>query len=107
MFSSRKNIYYAEAIGTFALVFAGCGAIVVNDLFNAPLGHVGISTVFGLVVMAVIYSIGNISGAHINPAVTLGFYFAGRINGSAGLCLLSQLFPKANSWRRMLSFALH
>lgn len=39
MFSSRKNIYIAEAIGTFALVFAGCGAIVVNDLFRAQLGH--------------------------------------------------------------------
>ena len=79
MFITRKNIYIAEAIGTFALVFAGCGAIVVNDLFGAPLGHTGISVVFGLIVMAMIYSIGNISGAHINPAVTLGFFFAGRI----------------------------
>ncbi|MCG8343709.1 MAG: aquaporin [Chlorobiales bacterium] len=79
MFSSRKNIYIAEAIGTFALVFAGCGAIVVDDLFGAPLGHTGVSMVFGLIVMAMIYSIGNISGAHINPAVTLGFFFAGRI----------------------------
>ncbi len=79
MLSTRKNIYIAEAIGTFALVFAGCGAIVVNDLYGALLGHTGISMVFGLIVMAMIYSIGNISGAHINPAVTLGFFFAGRI----------------------------
>ena len=79
MFSTRKNIYIAEAIGTFALVFTGCGAIIVNDLFGEPLGHTGISMVFGLIVMAMIYSIGNISGAHINPAVTLGFFFAGRI----------------------------
>lgn len=79
MFGSRKNIYIAETIGTFALVFAGCGAIVVNDLFGAMLGHTGVSMVFGLIVMAMIYSIGNISGAHINPAVTLGFFFAGRI----------------------------
>ncbi len=79
MFTTRKNIYIAETIGTFALVFAGCGAIIVNDLFGAQLGHTGVSMVFGLVVMAMIYSIGNISGAHINPAVTLGFFFAGRI----------------------------
>lgn len=76
---NRNNILAAEAIGTFALVFAGCGAIVVNDLYGLALGHAGIGMVFGLVVMAMIYSIGNISGAHINPAVTLGFFFAGRI----------------------------
>ncbi len=92
MFSSNRNIYYAEAIGTFALVFAGCGAIIVNDLFGAALGHVGISTVFGLVVMAVIYSIGNISGAHINPAVTFGFYFAGRIKKEVILPYIASQF---------------
>ncbi len=79
MSGSKNKIYIAEAIGTFALVFAGCGAIIVNDLFGTQLGHTGISMVFGLIVMAMIYSIGNISGAHINPAVTLGFFFAGRI----------------------------
>ena len=73
------NKYIAEGIGTFSLVFAGCGAVVVNDLYSGTLGHVGISIVFGLVVMAIIYSIGDISGAHINPAVTLAFYWARRI----------------------------
>jgi aquaporin Z len=71
--------FVAEGIGTFALVFAGCGAIVVNDTAGGELGHVGISLVFGLIVMAMIYSVGNISGAHLNPAVTLGFHFAGRL----------------------------
>ena len=56
------NRYLAELIGTFALVFAGCGAIVVDQLFGASLGVVGIGLVFGLIVMAMIYSIGNISG---------------------------------------------
>jgi len=76
------NRYLAEAVGTFALVFAGCGAIIVNATTEgAPLGHVGISLVFGLIVMAMIYSIGNVSGAHINPAVTIGFFLAGRLKG--------------------------
>lgn len=75
----KGNPYIAEGIGTFALVFAGCGAIVANDTFDGALGHTGISLVFGFIVMAMIYSVGNISGAHINPAVTLGFFFAGRL----------------------------
>lgn len=72
------NHYVAELFGTFLLVLAGCGAIVVNDLYSGLLGHGGVSLSFGLVVMVVIYALGNISGAHLNPAVTLGFYAAGR-----------------------------
>ena len=86
------NRYIAEVIGTFTLVFAGCGAIVVNDLFGGVLGHIGVCMVFGLVVMAMVYATGNISGAHINPAVTLGFFFAGRLSGSQILpYIVSQL----------------
>ena len=68
-----------EFMGTFFLVFAGTGAIIVNDLFGGGLGQVGIALSFGLVVMVVIYAIGDTSGAHINPAVTLGFYRLKRI----------------------------
>ena len=60
----------AEALGTFALVFFGCGAIVV-DAEQGGLGHLGISLAFGLVVMAMVYAVGHVSGAHINPAVTV------------------------------------
>jgi aquaporin Z len=70
--------YFAEALGTFALVFAGTGAIVANYVSQGVVTHVGISLVFGLIVLAVIYAIGDISGAHINPAVTIAFCVAGR-----------------------------
>jgi MIP family channel proteins len=62
----------AEAIGTFALVFAGCGAIMV-DATTGALGHVGVAITFGLVIMVMIYAVGHISGAHFNPAVSLAF----------------------------------
>lgn len=62
----------AEFIGTFILVFAGTGAIVINDLTGA-LGHAGIAATFGLVVAVLVYALGHVSGAHLNPAVTLAF----------------------------------
>jgi MIP family channel proteins len=76
----------AELIGTFALVFAGAGAIMV-DAKTGALGHVGVSLVFGLVIMAMIYAVGHVSGAHFNPAVTFAFS-------------LSRHFP----WRRAFAY---
>jgi MIP family channel proteins len=63
----------AEGLAAFALVFAGCGAIVANAQYDSTLGAVGVSLVFGLIIMVMIYATGHLSGAHINPAVTLAF----------------------------------
>jgi MIP family channel proteins len=71
--------YAAEFFGTFCLVFAGTSAIVVNAATGGAITHAGVALVFGLVVLAMVYTIGDVSGAHINPAVTLGFYAAGRL----------------------------
>ncbi len=63
----------AEFIGTFAIVFAGCGAVLVNQIQAGAIGHAGIAATFGLTVMVMIYAVGHISGAHFNPAVTIAF----------------------------------
>jgi aquaporin NIP len=76
----------AEAFGTFALVFAGAGAVMV-DAKTHQLGHVGVAITFGLVIMAMIYAVGHVSGAHFNGAVTLAF-------------ALTRHFP----WRRAVGY---
>jgi len=82
----------AEALGTFALVFAGCGAIVTNAERAGALGVVGVSLVFGLVILAAIAAFGHISGAHFNPAVTTSFFLTRHLPGrDAGTYIAAQL----------------
>lgn len=87
---TRQRLF-AEFFGTFALIFAGTGAVVVNQTTDGVIGHAGVAIVWGLVVLAMIYAFGDISGAHFNPAVTLGFCAAGRFKlREAGPYLLVQ-----------------
>src|ERR1043166_9658918 len=103
--------FYAECLGTFALVFAGTGAIIINDASGGAITHVGVALTFGLVVLAMIYAVGDVSGAHLTPAVTLGFvsalrfplrqvfpYIASRLLGAlAASAVLRWLFPLHSS----------
>src|SRR5437868_13435164 len=68
----------SEMIGTFALVFAGTGAIVIDQASGGAITHPGVALTFGLIVLAMIYTFGDVSGAHFNPAVTTAFAAAGR-----------------------------
>jgi aquaporin NIP len=70
--------YLAEVLGTFILVFCGTGAIIIDQESKGGVTHVGIAITFGLIVMSLIYTLGNISGAHLNPAVSIAFTIAGR-----------------------------
>jgi len=82
----------AEIIGTFALVFCGTGAIVIDKETGGAVTHVGVALTFGLIVMAMIYGLGEISGAHMNPAVSIAFTLAGRLPLNAvGFYIFSQL----------------
>ncbi|HTA83099.1 MAG TPA: aquaporin [Bacteroidia bacterium] len=84
--------YAAEFIGTFALVFCGTGAIIIDQQTGGQVGHAGIAATFGLIVLAMIYTFGETSGAHFNPAVSIGFWVAGRFEGKKVLpYILSQM----------------
>jgi aquaporin NIP len=82
----------AESLAAFALVFAGCGAIVANARYEGTLGTVGVGVVFGLVIMVMVYATGHLSGAHINPAVTTAFALTRHLPGRDALAyVIAQL----------------
>lgn len=83
-----KKKLAAEFTGTFCLVFAGTGAIIVNQISGGTISHVGVALTFALIVLAMIYTLGDISGAHFNPAVTLGFVFSRRIEAHSALLFI-------------------
>jgi aquaporin NIP len=102
---TRRTV--AEGLAAFALVFAGCGAIVANAQYDGALSAVGIGLVFGLIIMVMVYATGHLSGAHINPAVTIAFtlsrhfpardaaaYVAAQVLGAtAGALVLLAVWP--------------
>jgi len=102
-----RRQWLAEFLGTFALVFAGTGAIVIDNVSLGAITHAGVALTFGLIVLAMIYTFGDVSGAHLNPAVTTGFavarrfpwrdvpgYLAAQLAGAfAASALLRFLFP--------------
>ena len=86
----KKSV--SEIIGTYALVFCGTGAIVIDNVSGGAVTHVGVAITFGFIVMAMIYGLGEISGAHLNPAVSIAFTLAGRLPVKAlGPYIVSQL----------------
>ena len=102
----------AESIGTFTLVFAGCGSVMVDERLHASISHAGVSIIFGLAVAVMIYAVGHISGAHFNPAVTLAFatarhfpfgevlaYWAAQFMGAlAAMAVLNAVLPPGKSY---------
>lgn len=102
-----KKKLIAEFIGTYFLVFVGTGAVVVNHLSNTnTISHVGVSIIFGLIVTALIYTFGHISGAHFNPAVTIGFLIRGDISLRDSIYYIVIQFAGAilASWTTLLLF---
>jgi len=77
--------YISEFIGTFALIFCGTGAMTINEVTGGDVTHVGIAITWGFIVIAMIYTFGDISGAHFNPAVSIAFAFAKKGSKEVGI----------------------
>src|SRR5882724_12044836 len=84
-----KKKLAAEFVGTFVLVFAGTGAIIINHLTGGSITHLGVAITFGLIVMTMIYTLGDMSGAHLKPAVTFGLYLATQLKARRVLPYIS------------------